>query len=515
MAATIALLPLSGNSPRELDGAALGISWRANWDRGEVRSSEQVRRPVLFASLPEPGLLNPLLVIAAELSRRGIHDVWFATDEHRRSDVAALTLDTPVEFASLGPVIPELSAVTWDDHVYREMTQPSRFKAHRAILRQTYRPGLWTVKFRALEAVVDKVQPAMLVVDSTSTFAIDLARARKIPYVLSVPFVPSNVLTSHVPFGRSYAPRSFPVANSGLPYRMTRRQRMANTMFRFRTLAIFLSPGMSRVLREDSKIRRKLGLGGPNPLGRVDDAAAVLCYSITELEYPLPLPPKFRLVGAAVPPLPQGPGDRGLASWLDAHPCVVYIGLGTITRLTRAEIEAMVEVARRLAGRHAILWKLPREQQNLLPPPGRLPDNLRVESWMPSQLDVLAHPNVKVFFTHGGGNGFHEGLYFGKPLVIKPLWVDNFDQAVRGEEFGVSLTLDRPQTIDPDDVADKLTRVLDTPAFTAKAEHCSALLRAAGGRAAAADLVLEVLGSAPGPAAVSSRTVSSRGDESR
>ena len=64
---------------------------------------------------------------------------------------------------------------------------------------------------------------------------------------------------------------------------------------------------------------------------------------------------------------------------------------------------------------------------------------------MPSQLDVLAHPNVTAFVTHGGGNGFHEGLYFGKPMVVRPLWGDCHDVAVRGKDKGVSLTLDPPQ----------------------------------------------------------------------
>ncbi|MEU3878126.1 nucleotide disphospho-sugar-binding domain-containing protein, partial [Streptomyces sp. NPDC029704] len=113
-----------------------------------------------------------------------------------------------------------------------------------------------------------------------------------------------------------------------------------------------------------------------------------------------------------------------------------------------------------------------------------------LESWVPSQLDVLAHPSVKVFFTHGGGNGFHEGVYFGKPLVVRPLWVDCYDQAVRGRDFGISLTLDQPQTIAVDDVVDKLTRVLTEPSFRENAERLGAMQRAAGGRAAAADLVL-------------------------
>jgi polyene glycosyltransferase len=103
---------------------------------------------------------------------------------------------------------------------------------------------------------------------------------------------------------------------------------------------------------------------------------------------------------------------------------------------------------------------------------------------------VLAHPSVKVFFTHAGGNGYHEGLYFGKPLVVRPLWVDCYDQAVRGRDFGVSLTLDHPEKVDPDDVVDKLTRVIEEDSFRERAEYFAVQQREAGGRRAAADLVL-------------------------
>jgi polyene glycosyltransferase len=60
-----------------------------------------------------------------------------------------------------------------------------------------------------------------------------------------------------------------------------------------------------------------------------------------------------------------------------------------------------------------------------------LPTNLRIEHWIPSRLGVLAHPNVRVFLTHGGGNGFHEGIYFGKPLLVMPFWLDCCDFGVR------------------------------------------------------------------------------------
>jgi len=333
------------------------------------------------------------------------------------------------------------------------------------------------------------VHPAVMVIDCETRFAINLAIARRIPYVLSVPRVPSNVLTPFTPFGRSYVSRKFPTPHTGLPYDMNLAAQLRNQWFRLRSLAMFFNPAMGRALREDIAIGKELGLPQPESMTRVAQAELVLHYSIAEIDYPLELPGHVRLVGAMVPPLPEAP-DGELAGWLDARPSVIYIGLGTITRLTGAEVSALVEVARRLDGAHHVLWKLPPPQQHLLPPRPSLPGNLRIESWVPSQHDVLAHPNVTAFVTHGGGNGFHEGLYFGKPLVVRPLWTDCHDNAVRGQDAGVSVTLDPRRTADPDHVAGLLSRVLKEPSFRQQADRLAALMRAAGGREAAADLVL-------------------------
>lgn len=466
---------------------------------------DSTRRPILFASYPESGLLNPLLVLAEEMSRRGVADLHFATDSNRRGEVEALQVDTPVEFVSLGDVVPEMSAVTWNDETYAEVTQRSRFKAHRAVIKHTFSPEARIDKYRRLEAAVEEIQPALMVIESMCSYAYELAITKKIPFVLGVPFMPSNVLTSHVPFGKSYTPSSFPVPHSGLPYRMSFAQRVANQVFKLRTLGMFLTSELKQRAEKDQLIRSELGIS-PEAAGfmsRIDHAEMVLCYSVPELDYPFAVPDTMRLVGTMVPPLPQAPDDGGLSKWLDEHESVLYMGFGTVTRLTREQVGSLLDVVRRFSDRHHVLWKLPAEQQHLLPPPEELPENLRVEKWVPSQLDVLAHPNVRLFFTHAGGNGFHEGLHFGKPLVVRPLWVDCDDQAVRGRDFGVSLTLDHPETIDPEDVVDKLTRVLDERSFRERAEMFGKLLREAGGREAAAELLLDLPAMVTGEAALS------------
>ncbi len=436
--------------------------------------------------------MNPLRVLAAELARRGVPDLWFATDEYRRADVAGISATNPVEFASLGEPIPERSAATWDERTYRAATQADLFKAHQAQIEQGYDPSLQAAKYRALESAADKIQPALLVIDSMCQYGIDLAITKKIPYVLSTTFLPSVWLTTYVPFGRGHTSPWFPAPNSGLPYPMTAREQLANQLFKLRTMATFAKPRMLRVLAREHRTRAELGIApqARRFLAKAERAELILCYSLPELEYPFRYPAHLRTVGALLPPLPEASGDGGeLTAWLDRQDSVVYMGLGTVTRLAPHEVRSMVQVARRLDGRHSILWKLPAGQREFLPPAASLPGNLRIESWVPSQHDVLAHPKVRVFFTHGGGNGFHESLRHGKPMVIRPLWADGPDQAVRGRQRGVSLTLDHPHDLVPEDVTGKLTRVLRDRTFRARAEHYRNLMRAAGGREAAADLL--------------------------
>jgi polyene glycosyltransferase len=152
---------------------------------------------------------------------------------------------------------------------------------------------------------------------------------------------------------------------------------------------------------------------------------------------------------------------------------------------------ALLVAVRQLGPEHKFLWKLSKSQQELLPPTS-LPDNLRVESWIPSQLGVLAHPHVRAFVTHGGANGFHESIYYGKPVLVMPAWLDCYAIARRAIDSGVGLAIDRPATVTGDEVATKIMRILTEDSFRQRAEYWAQSLREAGGVARAADLILEL-----------------------
>ncbi|MCK2241785.1 MULTISPECIES: glycosyltransferase [unclassified Crossiella] len=453
--------------------------------------ADRTRKPIMLVSLPAAGLANPMLVLAGELARRGVQDVIFASDEVRRADVEALTAASKIEFVSLGEQVPELSPTTWDEPTYRSVTQRSRFGAFRALLRHNMKPEITVDKHKQLEAAVEAHQPALMVIDVMCRHALDIAITKGIPYVLSCPFVASNIVSRTTPFGPSYTPDDFPTPRSALPYPMSAGQKLRNKLFQLRTLALFLTPSMGKRVQAAAKIGQELGVSAEarKPLAGFERAEKVLCYSLPDLDYPFDVPEKFSFVGAMVPPLPQAPADE-LTDWLDGHQNVVYMGFGTITRLTKSDVAALVEVARRVEGKAHVLWSLPKSQQPLLP--ADLPANLRVEGWVPSQLDVLAHPNVRVFVNHGGGNAFHESVYFGKPQVVRPLWVDCYDQAVRVQSMGLGLTVDRPAEINADDLTGKLLPVLGQKTYAEASQRFAAAMTKAGGRTAAADLLLSL-----------------------
>ena len=443
--------------------------------------------PILFASTARAGQINPLLSIARELSERAVPALWFASTDDRRADIEAATVDTPVRFVSYGAADLTKELIR-EPSIYAAITQgPLTTGSFLVTLRWLFDRERLAAEYQRMLAHIDHVQPRLMIIDLSTTSALNAAMARRIPFILSVPCTPSALFVGRLPW-------DYPALGSGLPRQMSAKQKLANLWYqvRLRIAQVTRFPFLSF-----AAVRMAMGIANPfGSLARYSDAAiAIFCYSVFGLEYPFRAPSHLYLLGAMVPsalPATQDSKDE-LSQWLDSHPAVIYVGLGTLVRLSQVQITALVTAFGRLAPNHHILWKLPDSQWALLPPGESLPINLRIAHWVPSQLDVLAHPNVRVFLTHGGGNGFHEGIYFGKPLLVMPFWLDCFDFAVRAIDSGVGLALDRPPAFTADEVATKLERLLTDSSFHEKARYWGEQLRKAGGVSRAADLILRML----------------------
>ena len=62
---------------------------------------------------------------------------------------------------------------------------------------------------------------------------------------------------------------------------------------------------------------------------------------------------------------------------------------------------------------------------------------------MVPQINIL--PKVDLVITNGGNNTIIESFYFGKPMIVMPLYADQFDNAQRIHEknFGIRLNAHR------------------------------------------------------------------------
>jgi MGT family glycosyltransferase len=160
---------------------------------------------------------------------------------------------------------------------------------------------------------------------------------------------------------------------------------------------------------------------------------------------------------------------------------LVYLSLGS---LGSADVELMQRLVDTLADApyRVIVSKGP--QHELL----RLPDAMAGEEFLP-QTSIL--PQVDAVITHGGNNTVTECLHFGRPMVVLPLFWDQYDNAQRVQETGFGLRLDT-YGHEPEELLGAIDAVLGDGAMRERLAAVSARLQAHGGTERAAERIEDV-----------------------
>ncbi|PSN29898.1 hypothetical protein C0J52_27059, partial [Blattella germanica] len=172
---------------------------------------------------------------------------------------------------------------------------------------------------------------------------------------------------------------------------------------------------------EQQKIMEK-HFGKFGPLPSIDDIHAstslMFLNNHFSTSYPRPLLPNIIEVGGMhIKPPKKLPED--LQKYLDDAPDgVVYFSLGShfySSDMPDWKVNSFLKAFSKL--KQKVLWKW--EKDTL---PGQ-PKNVKLGKWLP-QSDILAHPNVKLFMTHGGLLSTQETIYRGVPILGIPLTAD-------------------------------------------------------------------------------------------
>ena len=157
---------------------------------------------------------------------------------------------------------------------------------------------------------------------------------------------------------------------------------------------------------------------------------------------------------------------------------LVYLSLGSLgsadVELMRALIGSLAESDNRV-----IVSKGPQHDQLELAP------NMVGEEFLP-QTSIL--PQVDLVITHGGNNTVTECLHFGKPMVVLPLFWDQYDNAQRIDETGYGRRLDT-YAHEPGELRDAIAALLADEELRARLATTSRRLQGVRGTERAADLI--------------------------
>ncbi|XP_053615678.1 UDP-glucosyltransferase 2-like [Plodia interpunctella] len=118
--------------------------------------------------------------------------------------------------------------------------------------------------------------------------------------------------------------------------------------------------------------------------------------------------------------------------------------------------------------KQTVVWKYEDELKNV-------PANVYLEKWVP-QLNILAHPNLKVFITHGGRMSITEAVHYGVPIIGMPAYADQFVnvRVVVEKNLGIEVTLTDNLA---EDLEVAIKKILDDPIYSNNARELSSIYR--------------------------------------
>ncbi|CAG9861575.1 unnamed protein product [Phyllotreta striolata] len=123
----------------------------------------------------------------------------------------------------------------------------------------------------------------------------------------------------------------------------------------------------------------------------------------------------------------RGSGDAGF----------IYVSMGSSVKAVNMPVylrQLLMIVFKSLPQR--VLWKY--ESDEDMPD---LPSNVKLGKWLPQQ-DILGHPKLKAFITHGGLLSMFETVYHGVPIITLPVFCDHDSNAAKAELDGYAVKLD-------------------------------------------------------------------------
>ncbi|ODM82195.1 UDP-glucuronosyltransferase [Orchesella cincta] len=146
----------------------------------------------------------------------------------------------------------------------------------------------------------------------------------------------------------------------------------------------------------------------------------------------------------------------------------IFFSLGSIVKakdMPENYRKVFLNVFSRLKQR--VIWKWETETMPDLPP------NVKLSKWLPQQ-DVLGHPNIRLFMTHGGLLSTQESVYHGVPVLGLPVFGDQDLNVMQAERGGYAKMVEIVD-ITEERLESAILELLNNPTYAQKAQALSKL----------------------------------------
>ncbi|XP_065354385.1 UDP-glycosyltransferase UGT5-like [Calliphora vicina] len=255
-----------------------------------------------------------------------------------------------------------------------------------------------------------------------------------------------------------------PLVTAGLTEHMTYLERLRNVILSFMELLhvrIHLIPRQKKILR--------------NYLPHIKDDiwdlrtnfSIMLLNNHFSLSFPRPYVPSMVEVGGFQINYKHKPLPHDILNFLNSSSeDVIYFSMGSNVKskdFPPDKLQMLNKVFSSLP--YKILWKF--ENPTL---PGK-PKNVFISSWFP-QPDVLAHPRVKLFISHGGLLSTSEAVYHGKPMLGLPVFYDQQMNIKKGIQAGFALGIDF-HTLPREEFKSGILEMMNNPKYLNNAKTIS------------------------------------------
>ncbi|CAL8107600.1 unnamed protein product [Orchesella dallaii] len=220
-----------------------------------------------------------------------------------------------------------------------------------------------------------------------------------------------------------------------LPLNFVNRVWATLSIFYFNTIRYFAFLNLETVLRERLQIPDM-----PSIAEMMANTSLMLTNTHFSEELARALPPNVISVGgmnvkekSELKPIPKDiekfvneGGDEGF----------ILVSFGTGANITAAPEEIQTKFFKAFEKQKIrFVWKWEGKRPTLMPP------NVMTVSWI-AQQDILAHPKIRGFITHGGLLSMHESIFHQVPMIVFPVFAEQDYNGERLQRTGRGLTLE-------------------------------------------------------------------------